>query len=309
MNVKNYLSRYYLYLKISSEVKKFIVSRWPEIEINRCYNSCCGKRPNLEDPKDLIEKICWMELHCDTSLWTKCTDKYSVRDYIKSKGLDSFLPELLGKWDNAKDIDLTKLPNEFVLKTNNGCETVYVVKDKRKEDWKAVRKKFNQWLKLPFGYHNAELHYSRIKPCIIAEELLHQSEEDQNFSPNSLIDYKIYSFRGKPECIWVAYDRTHEGVKMMLVDKDWNVLEDKMKLNNHYHYHSENKIPKPKCLEKMLEIASVLSEDFPEVRVDLYVIGGRPYIGELTFSSGFGFFTNEYYRFLGDQVVLPSKIK
>ena len=82
-----------------------------------------------------------------------------------------------------------------------------------------------------------------------------------------------------------------------------------MKLNERYHYHPETSIPKPKCLDEMLRIASILSEDFPEVRVDLYVINGQPYIGELTFSSGYGFFTNEYYRHLGDLTILPDAIK
>ncbi len=309
MNLKFYLSNFYAYQRLAAEVKKMIVTINPLLEIRRCGKLCCGKIPDLDNPKDFIEKVFWMELHADTSLWSRCTDKYEVRNYIKEKGLEKYLPKLLGKWDNASEIDINTLPHEFVLKTNNGCETVYVVKDKDQENWKKIRRKLNNWLKLPFGYNNAELHYTKIKPCIIAEEMLIQSEEDRKLSPHSLIDYKIYSFAGKPECIWVAYDRTHDDVKMMLVDKDWNVLEDKMKLNNRYHYHPETSIPKPKCLDEMLRIASILSEDFPEVRVDLYVIDGRPYIGELTFTSGYGFFTNEYYRYLGDLIKLPARVK
>lgn len=309
MNIKNYLSKYYWYLKFAGEVKRLIVKMNPEMEIQRCYKQACGKNPDLSHPKDFIEKVFWMELHCDTSLWTKCADKYAVREYIKDKGYEDYLPQLYGRWKNANDIDLNSLPNEFVLKTNNGCGTVHIVRNKNDENWKLLRKKINNWLKLPFGYNNAELHYTKIKPCIIAEELLVQSHEDSKVSPHSLIDYKIYSFSGTPECIWVAYDRTHEGVKMMLVDKNWRVMEDKMKLNNHYHYHPEINIPKPACLGKMLEIASTLSKDFPEVRVDFYVVNGRPYIGELTFSSGYGFFTNEYYQYLGDLIVLPQNAK
>lgn len=309
MNLKFFLSKHYAYLRFAGVVKKIIVSINPLIEIRRCYRLGCGKDPDLDNPKDLIEKIFWMELHADTSLWSRCADKYAVREYVKEKGLDHYLPKLLGRWDNASEIDVSTLPNAFVLKTNNGCETVYVVNNKDKEDWKKLRRTLNNWLKLPFGYNNAELHYTKIKPCIIAEEMLIQSEEDSKLSPNSLIDYKIYSFAGKPECVWVAYDRTHDDVKMMLVDKEWNIMEDKMKLNERYHYHPETSIPKPKCLDEMLRIASILSEDFPEVRVDLYVINGQPYIGELTFSSGYGFFTNEYYRHLGDLTILPDAIK
>lgn len=309
MKLKLFLKQYYWYLRLSSEVKRLIVMVSPEKEFARCYRQSFHHEPDLKNPRDFVEKVGWMELHCDTSLWSRCTDKYAVRGFIEENGYGEYLTKLLGKWDDANDIDFNALPNEFVLKTNNGCETVYVVKDKSKENLKALRKKLNNWLKLPFGYYNAELHYTKIKPCIIAEEMLRQDEYDEMISPNSLIDYKIYSFSGKPECIWVAYDRTHAGVKMMLVDKDWNVMEKEMKLNSHYHYHPEIKVRKPQCLDKMLEIASKLSSYFPEVRVDFYVINDRPYIGELTFSSGYGFFTQEYYNYLGDLIKLPAKIK
>ena len=53
-------------------------------------------------------------------------------------------------------------------------------------------------------------------------------------------------------------------------------------------------------LEQMIEMASRLSRPFPEVRVDLYVINDKPFFGELTFSTGLGFFTQDYYNHLGD---------
>lgn len=40
----------------------------------------------------------------------------------------------------------------------------------------------------------------------------------------------------------------------------------------------------------MVEIARKLSEEFPEVRVDLYNIDGKIYFGELTFYDGSGYF-------------------
>lgn len=43
----------------------------------------------------------------------------------------------------------------------------------------------------------------------------------------------------------------------------------------------------------MLEIARRLSEDFPEVRVDLYNIDGQIVFGELTFYDGSGYFHYE----------------
>ena len=49
---------------------------------------------------------------------------------------------------------------------------------------------------MKFGRSMGEPHYNRIKPCIIAEELLDCRK--QPIPSSSLIDYKIWSFDGKP---------------------------------------------------------------------------------------------------------------
>ena len=144
------------------------------------------------------------------------------------------------------------------------------------------------------------MHYVSIKPCIIAEEMLIPGDEEKTLSPHSLIDYKFWCFAGHVESVWVAYDRTHEnGVNMKLYDLEWNELQDVL-ISSDYYTYQETKIPEPKCFKEMIEMASKLSQPFPEVRVDLYVINDKPYFGELTFSSGLGFFTQDYYNHLGD---------
>ena len=52
---------------------------------------------------------------------------------------------------------------------------------------------------------------------------------------------------------------------------------------------------KPQNFEKMLELAEVLSEGLPFIRVDFYNVDGKIYFGELTFfpASGLGKFTDE----------------
>lgn len=67
-------------------------------------------------------------------------------------------------------------------------------------------------------------------------------------------------------------------------------------------------IPKPDVLDKMLDMASVLSKPFVEVRVDFYIINNIPVIGELTFSTGYGSYTEEFYDYLGSMIDL-NKVK
>ena len=279
----------------------------PQIEMKRIYKKVFHRDPDLNNPKDLVEKTYWLQLHSDTSLWTKCADKYGLRSYVEELGLGQYLPTLYGKWDIAEDIDLSGIDKPCILKTNNGCAQCVIVKDPQAEDVAALRKKFKRWLKVPYGYAGGQLHYTRIKPCIIAEELLEASESEKKISPNSLIDYKVWCFSGKPECVWVAYNR-HNGicVDMALYDTQWNSLGESLRNTATDIYRPENEIPKPACLEEMLEVASKLSKPFPQVRADFYIINNRPVIGELTFTAGYGFYTDEFYEYLGSKVDLST---
>lgn len=57
----------------------------------------------------------------------------------------------------------------------------------------------------------------------------------------------------------------------------------------------------------MLEGAALLSEVFPELRVDFYEVKGKVYFGELTFTGNGGymdFYTKEYLTELGNQIIL-----
>ena len=296
-----FLNEFYWYRVLAYKIHKRAFERNPKKEMDRCYAlQMQGKTINWENPVDLAEKTYWLELNTDTSEWTKCADKFLVRDYVKECGFGENLTKLYGKWDNANEIDWSKLPNQFVIKTNHSCGTVIVVKDKSKLNIKKTIKTLNQWLKIPYGYSGGQVHYISIKPCIIAEEMLIPSDEDRKLSPNSLVDYKFWCFGGHVESVWVAYDRKHnEGVNMKLFDTNWNELQDDL-ISIDYYTYKETTIPRPKCLEQMIEMASRLSRPFPEVRVDLYVINDKPYFGELTFSTGLGFFTQDYYNHLGD---------
>lgn len=273
------------------------------------YRRAFHKKQNLDDPQNLVEKTNWMQFNSDTSMWTMCADKYRMREYVEQRGLGDHLPKLYGHWDNPEEIDFETLPNEFVLKSNNGCGTVKIVHDKTTLDIPATKKLMKSWLK-PYGYVGGQTHYLRIKPCIIAEELLHQDKEEKIFSPNSLVDYKMWCINGEPESIWVAYNR-HDvfHVNMALFDTSWNPIPQYLRNTNQEIHNPNDIIPRPTCLDEMFDIARKLSDPFPELRLDFYVIDGKPYIGEMTFTAGYGFYTDEYYEYLGKKIDLSKVAK
>lgn len=305
MNIIQFIKESYLYRLFASYFFKLSVLVNPIHEINRNYFARFKCYPDLKNPKNLIEKIYWLSLHSDISKWSQCADKYRMRDFVEQRGCGAHLPKLFGVWDKAELIDWESLPSSFVLKTNNGCGTVLVVSDKDSINKGKVIRVLKQWLTIPYGYRAYQPHYLCIKPCIIAEELLKQ-DDTLNALSSSIVDFKLWCFSGKVESCFVAYNRSKTNLNIDLYDSDWRRLTDCIQSNGMDRIDLNKDFPKPLCWEEMKEIASKLSEGFLQVRVDFYVINNRPIIGEMTFTSGYGYFTREYYEYLGSKIDLSS---
>lgn len=275
----------------------------PRYAADLMYYHAFHRHLDLINPKNLIEKQTWLQFNSDTSLWTLCADKYRVREYVKEKGLEHILTTLYGQWENVDEINFNTLPDKFVMKANNGCGTVLPIKDKSSIDVRRIKKTLKEWIKHPYGYVAAQFHYLPIKRCIIAEQLLEEEGYMKDFSPHSLVDYKIWCFNGQPECILVVFDRAPGFTQQAVYDLEWNNISEKVFSANYY----KKPLEKPKNLDKMLEYARILSKDFLEVRTDFYNIDGKIYFGELTFTAGYGDLTLEYYEYLGSKFELPSK--
>lgn len=230
-------------------------------------------------------------------------DKYMVRKFVKDRGLGNILVKLYGKYDTTDEINFDELPNSFVLKTNHGSGDCIVVTDKRKIDIGDIKNRLDNALNTKYGLYSGERHYLSIKPCIIAEEFL--DNDDLGFT-TSLIDYKIWCFDGKPYSVWACYSRTKHETFVNVYDLNWVCHPEFSVFNNHYK-DGKGKVPKPRCLEEMLNAASILSKGFPVLRVDFYEVKGKLYFGELTCTSNGGymdFYTKDYLLELGAQVVM-----
>ncbi|MBO7562333.1 MAG: glycosyltransferase [Bacteroidales bacterium] len=258
---------------------------------------------------DLNEKILWLSLFSDTSKWTRCADKYEVRQYVEERGQGDTLVNLYGKWDKVEEIDWKKLPQSFVLKTTNGSGTVLIVKDKKSLNIHDTKALLLRWLDMKIGKETTESHYCNIVPRLIAEEYVQQSESDNKIS-TSLIDYKIWCFNGKAYYIWTCINRSKDCTYVSMFDRDWNYHPEMSVFNEHYR-EAKTLVPKPLKLNEMLNIAERLSEGFPEVRVDLYYTNNKIYFGELTFTSLGGtmdFYTQEALTEMGSYIDI-SKVK
>ena len=277
----------------------------PELLVRIRYWLRFRKRLNLDNPQTLNEKIQYLSLRTDTTQWTRLSDKYQVREYVCECGLEDILNRLYGVWDSADDIDFSLLPDRFILKTTHGSGDCFIVKDRNSADIEGLRKTINARLRQIYGLAEGSVHYSRIRPRVIAEELLDNDPESACFSA-SLIDYKIWCFNGKAKYIWTCTNRDSHGTRVMTYDTDWNAHPEYSVYTS--HYMEDTPIPKPDNLQYMLEVAQKLSAPFPVVRVDLYNLASRIVFGEMTFTSLGGlmnFYTDDFLRMTGGMIKLP----
>ena len=225
------------------------------------------------------EKLQYLRLYVypKWDLVSKCAGRVGVREYVKEQGYDELLIKTVGIFDKFDDIDFDKLPNQFAMKCSHGCAMNYICFDKSKTNIQELRKKFNKWLKTNYGKKTVELHYSKIKPQIIVEELL---LEDGKLPT----EYKIHVFNGKAKNLYVV---TSRGVDIRYNNYyiDWTPF-DGSQFNG--WRKTDYPLKKPSNFDEMVKVAEVLASPFPFVRVDLYNVNGKIYFSEMTFTPAKG---------------------
>jgi hypothetical protein len=236
------------------------------------YKHFFGYIPDIENPQTYNEKLLWLKLYWRDERCYKIADKYEVRGYVGDAGLGDILIPLYGVYNSVEEIRLDELPKEFIIKTTHDSGGTYIVKDKTNcMQIRNAVKHIKRSLKNGVYNRTKEWVYDKITPRIIVEQLLH---DDLN---ESIIDYKIFCFNGKAKFLYVATDRSTD-VKFDFFDLDWNW----MNLTNG-HNNNVNHPKKPRNFDRMIEIAEILSSNFPHVRVDLYNLDGKIFFGEMTF--------------------------
>ena len=225
------------------------------------------------------EKLQYLRLYVypKDDLVSKCAGRVGVREYVKEAGFDDILIKIYGVFDKFEDIDFDKLPNQFAMKCSHGCAMNYICFDKSKIDHEELKKKFKKWLKTNYGKKTVELHYAKIKPQIIVEELMLENAKLPT-------EYKIHVFNGVAKNLYVV---TSRGVDIRYNNYyiDWTPF-DGSQFNG--WKKTDYPLKKPSNFEEMVKVAEALASKFPFVRVDLYNINGKIYFSEMTFTPAKG---------------------
>ena len=134
-------------------------------------------------------------------------------------------------------------------------------------DWDVLRMHGGEWLRLRYGGRR-EWAYRHVPPRLLCEELLVDGAQLAS-------DFRVFVFNGRARLIQVDTARfVHD--RQAFYTPAWE------RLDVHTHKPPEDDLPEPVALATMLHAAEALGADTDFVRVDLYAIGERVVVGELT---------------------------
>ena len=234
-----------------------------------------GYVPNLRRPRTFNERVACKILHDRDPLIPLTTDKVAVRGFVSTRiGTDTLIP-LHGVWERPSDVPWDSLPDRFVAKANHGCGYNLIVTDKsalRREDAERL---FAAWLGRSYYRQTGEWGYRDIPPRLLVEDLL---AGDNQGVPE---DYKFYCFNGTPHLLQVHLDRFSNHRFLWYDPRTLAPLA----MGQTRHDDVPGFAPQP-AARALLPLVARLAAGFDAVRVDFYLVDGRPYFGELTHYPG-----------------------
>lgn len=263
------------------------------------YRALTGEKLNLENPKTYNEKLQWLKLYNRKDIYTTMVDKYDAKEFIKQVVGEEYVIPTYGVYESFDEIDFLKLPEKYIMKCTHDSGGLVICNGYINK--KKAMKKINKSLKKNYYISGREWPYKNVKPRIIIERLLENTDKQE------LIEYDFFCFNGEPKIVTVCHGDRNPDRFNDFYDINFN------KLNLKCNYESSNKVfEKPKLYEEMINVAKKLCKEVPFLRVDLYLCDNKIYVGELTFFhwGGCGIFKpEEWNKKMGDMLKLDIQKK
>jgi hypothetical protein len=228
------------------------------------------KFPHFSRPVTFSDKVNWRILNDRRPLLEWTCDKLAMKEYAENTGLEHLrVPRTIWSGSDIGDLRAVDLPEHWVLKPNHRSGLIYF--GHGPADHRELSTVTATWLDTFESSKMREWAYAAARPMFLVEELLGPPG-----SPPP--DYKIFVFDGEPDLIELVH--RYDGNRQRLYRSDWSPLEV---------LYGPQEIapvaPRPRELDRMLEIARRLGKPFDFIRVDLYDhsdVDGSIVFGELT---------------------------
>nr|WP_319387342.1 ATP-grasp fold amidoligase family protein [uncultured Roseibium sp.] len=241
------------------------------------FFSICGRFPNLDVPRNFTDKVQVRKLYDRDPRFPVMVDKHAVKKLVCDRVGEDYVIKTLWVGRDLSEVDWSTIRLPVVVKPTHGSgQGVFLEKQ---EDIDALLKSGlpEEWLATRHHRHNREWAYGEFEPQLIVEEMLQGGTD----APD---DYRFFVFSGKVRLIAVRLRR--KGVSYEAFFSPDGVRLD---LRSGYRTPASGDIELPASLATMIRVAEKIACDTDFVRVDLYALEDRVFVGELTLYPGGGF--------------------
>jgi hypothetical protein len=213
------------------------------------------------------DKVTYRRLRVRDPSFAVFSDKLAVRELVADRLGEDALPELLEVADRAAAF--AERVGPFVLKANHGSGMVNLVR--RGERLSAAElARADEWLLNDYAWEDLEWGYLDARRLLFAEEFLRSPGGGDAAPP----DFKFFVFDGSVELFEVHTGRFGDDHRIDMRRPDWTPLEPSSL--------APGSDAAPENLALMLDWAARVGRGLDFVRVDLYDLGDRVLVGELT---------------------------
>jgi hypothetical protein len=228
---------------------------------------------NLRRPVTFTEKINWRIVKDRRDLLDGLCDKLALKDYaLAHRGdLPVRVPETFWAGTDIAELAALQLPPAWVLKPNHRFGLI--VMGTGVPDVTDLRARTAGWLDEWNWSALGEWGYKNARRLLLVEERIGSGDVPPP-------DYKVFVFGGQARLIAVNQDRFDQPA-LRYYTPDWEPLP----------YRSVAALAAvedpPDELPLLLEVAERLAQPFDFIRVDLYLVAGEIWFGEMTpYSAG-----------------------
>ncbi len=238
-----------------------------------------GRRIDWAAPLTFSDKLQWLKIYGHTPRFAHLVDKATAREWVAALIGREYLVPKFGVYDRPEQIPWHALPDRCVIKCTHGSHCGIVLDGKAPINRRAVIRKLRKWQRRDWYWYGREPPYKGLAPRILIER--HLGADDP---PD---DYKIMCFGGRAEVVQLHRKRGAE-TRIDFFDRRGVKIEEMRKPG---YRRSQRLEIAHEDLAKLLPVAEKIASaiDVPYVRVDLYLVRGQVYFGEITFFDSAGF--------------------
>lgn len=240
-----------------------------------------GYVPDLKAPKSFNEKSIHRRLFSRDPIWPTVTNKVLVRSWLAENGLDKGLGFVSMPFviDEIDEFDFGSISEPVVIKAAWASGLNLFVRDPSVENWGSVKVTMKQWKEMEYFPKRLVWPETQMKR-VFAVEKMHS-----NIPGGVLDDYKFYVFHGRVAFLQAIAGRQHDMVYDHY-DRDLNRIAGLSR-----RAKKADRIQLDGKVADMIPLVEKIGECFDFARIDMYLLNGEIFFGEITQCPANGFAT------------------